>query len=70
MRYVITYFNITKEKRYCYVIVILNIGSEIAMQPEDPQHYTAVVISGKDGPMNGSTRAAQRIRTTKSTKAT
>ena len=26
MRYVITYVNITKEKRYCYVIVILNIG--------------------------------------------
>jgi len=26
MRYVITYFNITKKKRYYYVIVILNIG--------------------------------------------
>jgi len=26
MRYVITYFNKTKEKRYYYVIVILNIG--------------------------------------------
>ena len=25
MRYVITYVNITKEKRYYYVIVILNI---------------------------------------------
>jgi len=28
MRYVITYVNITKEKRYCYIIVILNIGPE------------------------------------------
>ena len=28
MRYVITYINITKEKRYRYVIIILNIGSD------------------------------------------
>ena len=26
MRYAMTYINITKEKRYRYVIVILNIG--------------------------------------------
>ena len=29
MRYVITYINITKEKRYHYVIVILNIASQL-----------------------------------------
>jgi len=29
MRYVITYINITKEKRYHYVIVILNIDSDV-----------------------------------------
>jgi len=28
MRYVITYVNITKEKCYCYVTVILNIAAE------------------------------------------
>jgi len=32
MRYVITYINITKEKRYCYVIVILNIGKRIGLR--------------------------------------
>ena len=31
MRYVITYINITKEKRYHYVIVILNIDLEFDM---------------------------------------
>jgi len=31
MRYVITYVNITKEKCYCYVTVILNIGIVINM---------------------------------------
>jgi len=40
MRYVITYVNITKEKRYCYVIDILNIGScyvpyEVQLSPKD-----------------------------------
>jgi len=29
MRYVISYLNITKEKRYGYVIVILNIDSNL-----------------------------------------
>ena len=31
MRYVITYLNITKEKRYHYVIVILNIDLHISL---------------------------------------
>ena len=34
MRYVITYVNIAKKKRYCYVIVILNIAP-------DSQYHTA-----------------------------
>jgi len=38
----LTYVNITKEKRYCYVIVVLNIGS-IDLTPWSPAHQPLII---------------------------
>jgi len=35
MRLVITYINIIKEKRYRYVIVILNIAIDVILEEEE-----------------------------------